>query len=212
MRRNSTLPREPVSDRYRFHGGDWFSRHLPVWENALADYRKKPGIQYLEVGVFEGRSAIWMIDNILMHSSSRATFIDAFNWALPDYPGGNPEPVFLANLRASGAEDRATFIKGRSQVELRELPLDFYNIIYIDGSHTAFHVLEDVVLAWRLLKTGGLLILDDYKWPRERPADLKPEIAIDAFMGCFRRQIDVVHSDYQVLLRKKSLSYGSVTA
>ena len=73
MRRNSTLPREPVSDRYRFHGGDWFSQHLPVWENALADYGKKPGIQYLEVGVFEGRSAIWMIDNILTHSSSQAS-------------------------------------------------------------------------------------------------------------------------------------------
>ena len=31
----------------------------------------------------------------------------------------------------------------------------------------------------------------------------KPQIAIDAFVRCFRQQIEVVHSGYQVFLRKR---------
>ena len=59
------------------------------------------------------------------------------------------------------------------------------------------------VLAWRLLKNGGLIILDDYGWPADYAPEMKPKIAIDAFTRCYRRQIEVVHSGYQVFLRKK---------
>ena len=51
-----------------------------------------------------------------------------------------------------------------SQVVLRRLPLETYDIIYIDGSHATSDVLEDAVLSYRLLKPGGLLIFDDYHW------------------------------------------------
>ena len=179
-----TLLRQTYRDQYHFSGGDWFSTNVPVWEKALADYRGKPGVRYLEVGVFEGRSSIWMLDNILTHPSSRATVIDPF-LAPANYPGTHLEEAFLANLRASGAEDRTTVIKGYSQLELRELPLDSYDIIYVDGSHTADDVLEDVVLAWRLLKNGGLIILDDYGWPADYAPEMKPKIAIDAFTRCY---------------------------
>lgn len=187
--------------QYSFSASDWFTDHIPVWKAALADYRDKQGIQYLEVGVFEGRSSIWMIENILTHSSSRATVIDPFVMVSET---GDVEQIFRANLHASGGADRTTIIKGYSQVELRKLPLDSYDIIYIDGSHAAPDVLEDIVLAWRLLNDGGLLILDDYEWPEDLAPEQKPRIAIDAFVRCFRGQIEVVHSAYQVFLRKRA--------
>ena len=33
-------------------------------------------------------------------------------------------------------------------------------VIYIDGSHLAQDVLTDAVMAWKLLKTTGIMILD----------------------------------------------------
>ena len=42
----------------------------------FAPYRGRPGLRYLEVGVFEGRSLLWMIDQVLTHPSSQATGID----------------------------------------------------------------------------------------------------------------------------------------
>jgi hypothetical protein len=92
---------------------------------------------------------------------------------------------------------------------LRELDPESYDVIYVDGSHTADDVLEDMVLAWPLLKVGGLMILDDYGWDgaenaggRPMPEDLLPKIAIDAFLSTYRNFVQVVFKDYQVALRR----------
>jgi hypothetical protein len=43
---------------YRFTA-DWFTPAIPVWKKVLKDYQGKPDIHYLEVGIFQGRSALW---------------------------------------------------------------------------------------------------------------------------------------------------------
>ena len=182
------------SKQYRFTY-DWFTQHIPVWREVLAPYQGRPNVHYLEVGVFEGRSAIWMLENVLTHPSSTLTGIDIF-------PGDHMN-WYLANLQFSGHADKATTIKGRSQIELRRLQPDSYNIIYIDGGHSADMVLADAVLSWDLLKTGGVLIFDDYGWPRKYPDELKPAVAIDAFITAYRNYLDVLHYSYQVILRKQ---------
>ena len=175
---------------------DWFTSAVPVWTRVLAPYVDRPETHYLEVGVFEGRSAIWMLNNILTHPTSTITGIDLF-------PGDLKER-YLANLQLSGAAEKAITITGRSQVELRNLKPDSYDIIYIDGGHTADMVLADAVLCWDLLKVGGILIFDDYRWKREEyPAEVRPGVSIEAFITAYRNFLEVVHLDYQAIVRKK---------
>jgi predicted O-methyltransferase YrrM len=167
-----------------------------VWEEVLASYAGKPGIHYLEVGVFEGRSVIWMLENVLTHPSARVTAVDLFPEDLQER--------FLANLRTSGFLDKTRTIKGLSQFILRKLEPNSFDIIYLDGGHTADMVLTDAVLSWELLKTGGLMIFDDYAWNRDSyPAELRPGVAVDAFITAFRNYLDIVHRDYQLIVRKK---------
>ena len=91
---------------------------------------------------------------------------------------------------------------------MRNLPLESFDIIYIDGSHAKDAVLEDAVLSWRLLKEGGLLIFDDYRWAgvfgvAEFDAETDvPKLAIDPFVRCFDRHFDVIHNSHQLILRK----------
>ena len=117
-------PERPYAKKYDF-SEDWFTRNIPIWEVALASYKGRSGIHYLEIGAFEGGSGMWMLENILTHPSSRMTVIDPF-W---EFRGRNIERIFLANLRESGAADRTTVIKGFSQEELRKLPSQSYDII-----------------------------------------------------------------------------------
>ena len=131
-------------------------------------------------------------------------------WATPvlidpfsEFRGRNIERIFLANLRESGAADRTTVIKGFSQEELRKLPSQSYDIIYVDGSHAADDVLEDAVLSWRLLKDGGLLIFDDYEWSKFVSPQARPKIAITAFVRCYRPELKIIHRDYQVIVQKR---------
>ena len=83
------------------------------------------------------------------------------------------------------------------------------DIIYIDGSHDENDVLEDAVLSWRLLKEGGILIFDDYRWLRLYPDQniALPIVAIDAFYRSFESHLEVIHNSSQLLLRKKSVPF-----
>jgi predicted O-methyltransferase YrrM len=182
---------------------DWFSRAQPLWRSILSDRAGRPALHYLEIGVFEGRSLVWMLDNVLTAPSARATVIDPFFDA-------DVEARFDNNLERSGHPGKVTVKKGLSQVELRRLPLDSFDVIYIDGSHTADDVLADAVLSWDLLRDGGLLIFDDYlskgsaTTPESRPLppQLRPRLAIDAFISTYLHRLEMVHRGYQLVLRK----------
>jgi len=199
----------PFKHDYHFTS-DWLSGQIPVWSSVLKAYQAKPNVQYLEVGIYEGRSMLWMLDNILTDPTSHATGIDSYGLLGIDPFVGDLDVVkerFLLNLKLSGQAERVTVIQGFSQIELRKLPLESYDIVYIDGSHRSDDTLEDIVLSSRLLKPGGLLIMDDYgkAWFYEgyrQPFD-KPQFAMDSFYAAFRSKFDVVHRAYQVILRKK---------
>lgn len=184
------------AERYAFTS-DYFSANIPVWEKALREFKGRSGIRYLEIGVFEGGSLFWMLENILTHPSAKATGIDTFY--TEDYTSR-----FYANLKASGLSGKVKVLKGRSQAELRNLPFNSFDIIYVDGSHTADDVLADAVLSWPLLKDKGMIIFDDYLLYPGFSAEHTPKLAIDAFMAAYRNHItETVYSGYQIILRKK---------
>ena len=179
---------------------DWHTRHATYWSQALERFKGKPEISYLEVGLFEGASFFWMLEKILTHPTARATGVDPFFGIYSDIRNyGN---TFFDNLTLSGEEARTTIVRDISQTAMRRMSVESYDIIYIDGSHDARDVLEDAVLAWRLLKDGGVLIFDDYELWWDRPAAQRPQFAIDVFYTFFKNEFAVTHFGYQVMLTK----------
>jgi predicted O-methyltransferase YrrM len=183
---------------YRFTAR-WHKSRADEWERMLARYKGRENLRYLEVGVFEGRSLIWMLENVLTHPTSTAVAVDIF---MDEY-----EATYDGNIVASGASPRVTKIKEPSRTALRTLPLDSFDIIYIDGSHTADDVLADAVLSWDLLRDGGLVIFDDYSWGGRGkggtlPPELVPRVAIDVFVLAHRYEVELVSRGAQVVLRK----------
>ena len=187
----------PIDAKYKF-STDGVSANAPVWLKYLEEFAAKPAVHALEIGSFEGRSAVWFLENILTHHSATITCIDLFE---EDF-----EATFDRNVKASGLGHKLTKLKGESRISIRSLKNNF-DFVYIDGSHVAKDVLVDAVMAWDLLKPGGMIIFDDYglrRSPRDSQSDaLIPEPAIDAFLKVFRHYVDVVHQDYQIIVRKK---------
>ena len=147
----------------------------------------------LEVGSFEGRSAIWTLQNILTDDQSTITCIDIWNRS-------EIEKRFDSNILKTDQSNKVIKIKSASYKALRQLPLFQYDFIYIDGSHEGYNVLEDAVLCFRLLKQNGILIFDDYLW--EGKATIYPKPAIDAFLQMYQRHIKVLHCDWQIICQK----------
>lgn len=180
--------------KYNF-STDWFSQHIPIWARILEHYKGKPDVHYLEVGVYEGRAFIWMLENILTHPTAKATGVDIFP--------GDLKIRFERNVKKSGFADKVKVIKGGSQIVLRDLPINSFDIIYIDGDHSAPAVLSDAVLSWLLLKEGGILIFDDYRYKlKERAPEERPKISIDAFASSYREYLDTLSVARQFIIRK----------
>jgi len=92
--------------------------------------------------------------------------------------------------------------KGFSQEILRKHRLNSFNFVYIDGSHRSADVLEDAVLSFRLLKSDGIMIFDDYEWKTFEGTLDNPRAGIDAFLKIFEGQYSIISTGYQVALRK----------
>jgi predicted O-methyltransferase YrrM len=171
---------------------------LERWRAELADFAGRPGVAMLEIGSFEGASAMWFLANILTHPSARLTCIDPF-----DDP--RQEIRFEHNLALSGARDKVEKRKATSDLVLPELERGSFDMIYVDGAHDAASVLFDAMMGWELLRPGGVMIFDDYQWEKGLPAGRRPQLAIDLFLKNHAGNYELVHKAYQVTVRKTAL-------
>jgi predicted O-methyltransferase YrrM len=204
-------PKFLAAGNYKFTY-DFFSRHIAQWRSSLAPLASLPSLSFLEVGSSEGRSACWLLENILTHDESRLTCIDVFR---EEQGQGLFDPVrldgahlsledrFNFNIEQTGAAHKVVKLVGPSQELLRTLALRSYDFIYIDGSHTAQDVLIDLVLGWQLLKSGGMMTIDDYEWSENPDPLLCPRLAVDAFLQIYQGDYMVCHQGYQVTLEKR---------
>lgn len=170
-----------------------------------------PLLTFLEIGVFEARTSVFLLDEILnVETNDRQRGI--LHCIDPDITKNG-----LHNLRFH--TNYVLYNKKSFDIltHLLRTGTPVYDLIYVDGDHNACGLLEDLVLSWRLLKVGGIMLIDDYEmetldpWfyvshlefennPRLRFTH--PRIAIDAFKNIYRGQYDVVIDNYQVGLKK----------
>jgi predicted O-methyltransferase YrrM len=174
---------------------DWTSVNTTTWLQYLAPLRDRPNARGLEIGCFEGRSTLWFLENVLTHPSATMTCIDVFTDKI--------EADFDHNVKLSGQGERVVKRKGYSQDVLRNLDLESYDFVYIDGCHLASCALTDAVLSWDLLRAGGFIIFDDYLFKINAPPSERPKLAIDAFIEAFIDQIHVRVISHQVILEKR---------
>lgn len=188
---------------------DWFSWAPEIWEKLIPLLPARKA--FLEIGAFEGRGTAWTVENMLEDGG----FIDCID----TWQGGeehsqiNMEEVeknFDHNreLLQNKFPDRTIGkLKGTSVAMLAAtLCLDTkpqYDFIYVDGSHIAKDVLTDACMAWQLLKTGGIMVFDDYMWGQPRDVLHRPEIAVNAFNLIFGEEAQKVYIGYQAVVQKK---------
>jgi len=153
---------------------------------------------FLEIGCYEGQASIWLMEN----TQAELTVIDTFKGSKEH------DSKFETTLLERFLENTKPYIgrilplKGTSQKYLKTLELISYDFIYIDGSHEAKDVLEDAVLAFPLLKEGGIIIFDDYTWGQGMDFYDIPRTGIDAFLLVYGNQLELLEKNSQCIIRK----------
>lgn len=174
---------ETVLSEHSLHYQKNFCKYADL---AFGHRRDKP-TRHLEVGVYEGGSAIWMLDNILTHRDSIYVGID-----------DNPRLVARNNLRKYG--EKHIFWWGDSLKLLPIMVKDQYvfETAYIDGCHLVPYVLSDIENTLAMMRSGGVILVDDYDHSEYQMKD-----SIDKFCEERSNNIEVVYRDYTIILRKK---------
>jgi predicted O-methyltransferase YrrM len=186
---------------------DWFHWAPEVWVKLkpLLPARKS----FLEIGSFEGRSAVWMVENFL-ENDSELVCVDTWEGSEEHKAGeaDGAEERFDYNLMLAKSAPalpyfELTKIKAPSYKALTQLaPTYVFDFVYVDGSHIAKDVLTDACLVWPMVKAGGFLVFDDYAWGSSRDILHRPKMAIDAFVNLFAEELSVIHVGYQLVVRK----------
>lgn len=159
-------------------------------------------IDYLEIGVYEGRNLAlmaWLLRERVSVTALDPWFDPRLN---PEAKYLDIEPRFQANMSRLQLP-KLEVIKGFSTYELPRLleAQRSFDIIYVDGSHAAWAVYVDLCYAAALLRPGGLMILDDY-WHDAYHGGPGVKQAVDGFHSTFRKSFETVAAYRQLILRK----------
>lgn len=193
---------------------DFFSQNIPKWDSYKYLFNNLENKRCLEIGSFEGRSTIYLVENYCNGKGSYVDAVDTWEGSI-EHSTADKNGLynrFINNLNPYIKNHKVNVYRGISSdilikliEEVRDEKREKYDFIYIDASHFAKDVLMDTVLSWRLLKNGGLMFFDDYLWPyyKEQPW-LKPKVAINGFLESYSTMYELLYKDYQIHIKKIS--------
>jgi predicted O-methyltransferase YrrM len=196
----------------------WFNDAVKgIWRELLLQLQPS---RVLEIGSFEGASACFVIQQVGAERTLEMHCVDTWQGGDEHQPGAaaaadmkQVEDRFRSNVNMAVASARCPVRlevhRARSDRALPKLLCDkgagYFDMVYVDGSHQAADVLWDALLAFKLLRVGGLMVLDDYLWPGDSRHDvlMAPKIAIDAFTTVHSSKVRILSAPlYQLYVLK----------
>ena len=202
-----------------------------LWTRVLLPQRAKLR-NVIEIGLCEAASTIWLMENFrpdqwvgidpwrpgrkhhaemfktyeqnFWHNISVSGAINIGGASKPNYGqiDSNHERYFTfgatnCKVAKSSSHD---YLRGPIDDDFNDHSVD---LLIVDGDHSAVGCLTDLVLGWRKLKPGGLIVLDDFdrRWHNARP---NVHEAVLAFWNCFEHlAIKEVETKKHVVIRRK---------
>ena len=189
---------------------DWFSYAIP---NCTAIKQQLAPIKsILEIGMYQGRSTCWMLENML-EENGHITCVDPFidtddstGFDLADVPKNSErERLFRKNVAETKKSTQTMSIMvERSFTALSQLIISKkqYDFIYIDGNHAAPAVFADACMTYGLLRVGGVMLFDGYLWDHAPNHYERPKMSVDAFVNTFADRVTPIITNYQLALTK----------
>jgi hypothetical protein len=191
-----------------FHGKKynrcWVAEYLPYWNSKLLTqvnkWSHKDPIKFLQIGVFEGLSLIYLTKHIFAGHKLEITVIDDFSTE----PYFNTEETFRANTVDMGVR----VIKKQSHPALLELidAGEKFDFVYCSGSRKPSVCYVDFALLSMVMSENGMILLDTYDAYSSYEGEISPTVARSAFMGSFARFSDVKKIGAQRLMKFKTVA------
>ena len=204
--------KKKLDERYNFNQ-TWYDALLNTdmvlcTKEEAKELRLEPSAkrQIVEIGVYEGASTCFWSDFYLSHPESRLISIDPFTGSsehhekpenYPELP--NIELIARGNIAKSDNAAKIEVIKGCSWDVFPELNRKnngepWIDVLYIDGAHDPTSVARDTTLFVPMVKTGGIVIFDDYGHP-------DVQRGVDGALNAFAKMQLAVFTGWQLVTK-----------
>ena len=176
-------------------------------ENGFQEDR---AINVLEIGSWQGMSANFILGYF---KNARLTCVDTWDGADEHRSHDASDKSILSeientfDINIQEYSERVTKHKCTSYEFFNNFfEIDKFDLIYVDGSHHSDDVIVDAIKAFEMLKTDGVMILDDYFWNYYKNEIDNPAGAINSFLRLKKHQLKILCFDYQLVVKKTSSS------
>lgn len=184
----------------------WTDGNVQRWLSTILKVDLKANCKILEIGSYEGRST-----NFWLMVFPKASIICVDTWE-----GGDEHKDISSDAHADMNTVFNRFVKNTKWTSDRiyicrspsylffsspENSKDF-DLIYIDGSHHGADVIQDAISGFNSLKTGGIMIFDDFLWRYYENPNQNPWAALNFFIRLFERDMKVLRFGEQVHIQK----------
>ncbi len=196
---NLVKPEEKKSfnNKYSFKFNDWFSNNFNVWKKYLIHI---PNFKYLEIGTFEGRSALFVsefncekivcVDPYIEYNET-----EQYNFKMSDvFESVNKKFKQIINKDIELIREKSDYFFSKNK--------DKFDVIYIDGYHKYDYVKRDFINSMNCLKKGGLLICDDFLWFKYDKLEENPVGAILECYDIYKEDLNILFIHNQIIFKK----------
>jgi hypothetical protein len=207
---------EKIQD-YEYGGMYNWTNDIPIgtknnFTKILSEYSLKfqnSSCKILEIGTYTGTSIIhimnffkfpegYVIDkweNYIEKNDNKNIEI------LEKIKHNNIEDKFIKNITKAGFIDKIKIYKGdANEILLDNIDLRF-DLIYVDGSHLLLDSYVDIILSWKMLNKGGILIIDDIEYNSNNMIE-SPYEGVKYFLKKYNTKYKILNSDYRLFLEK----------
>ena len=188
---------EKKLSNFIFKSEDWFLFKTPLLISYFdKNYKiKNKIVNILEIGSYEGRSAIFFSN---FFKKPRIVCVDPFIDELYEnlgeaYRNFLRNVKYFNNIKIEKIIAKKFFIKNKN----------YYDLIYIDGSHKFKDVYDDLINAYKFVKINKYILLDDVLW-RKDYLHKTPLDAINLFIKNYSKKILIIYCHEQMLIKKIS--------
>ena len=168
---------------------NYFKHNPPIWYEILnKNFFLNKKVNVLEIGTFEGMSFLFFQKYLQLENLYCVDVIENENFKLNKKKFKNYK---FFNISSDDFFKKITDIK--------------FDIIYVDGSHCAKDVYNDVINSYHKLSENGILIIDDFLLDVEfrRNKNYFDEVMAGVFMF-FNEKINykILYTGHQLILKK----------
>ena len=178
---------------------DYFSINAYYWDLIINKNFKE--FSYLEIGSWEGNSALYILENF---ETKKVVCVDIWDLYEDTYKEEHLKRFLNFKFNLDQFKKKFSFFKSTSDTYF-DNNNEKFDLIYIDGWHEAPQVYKDICNSWNFLNNDGIIICDDYFY-----GDIKsnldknlPAYAINKFISQNKKKIKIICVNNNQIFFKK---------